>query len=465
MPRTVLRSKEKTLSIEVNSGGSSSQNLLKTKLLFLAALTTLAPTVQAQDVPGTQIWWIDSDRLEIETRAQFSGDLASDYRRLIDQRNGNSDGTVTASEVEAHNRASRTVYFENKPECFEEFELLRLDGKTPVRYAGFEAEVTDAEGAVSSQEPFLRVNIIKLQYGAPASDRTSAAMNVSHAGWKTLSAGVSCYTGGSFPTGDEAFDGISLVHPREHTTILKESVRPVEKQRFWDGTGLRSEDAIRDEVPGEVTFTIQTGAPSGWTGLVKDSGVVAGYAVAGTAGLLGFAFLFTEFGRYHALKLLFLLPGFSRVQKDAVLEHAKREELYNFIKSNQGPSFSDLRRSLELSNGNLIHHLRILEMQGYVSGQRDGFRKRFYVRGPKIVATTYLTRTQQQLVDVVGAHPGLTQKELSGLVGLPRELVFYHTKQLALKGRLEIRQDGNRRRYWVRSGTASSPASGAVHPN
>ncbi|HEX9815671.1 MAG TPA: winged helix-turn-helix transcriptional regulator [Candidatus Thermoplasmatota archaeon] len=431
---------------------------MKTQVLFLAILVTLAPGAQAQDPPATQIWWIDEDRLEIETRAQFSGDLASDYRRLIDQRNGNGDGTVTAAEMDAHNRAQDTVHFQNKPECFGEFDLLRLDGRTPVRYAGFEVEVTDGEGAVSSQAPLLRVNIIKFQYGTPPGDRTSAAMNVSSAGWDRLSAGIACYTGGSFETGDEAYDGISLVQPREDTAIIKDTVRPVEKQRFWDGKGLRSDDAIRDGVPGEVTFTLQSGAaPS--SGTVKDVGAVVGYTVAGTAGLLGLSALFTEFGRYHFLRLLFLLPGFTRVQKEAVLEHSKREELYNFIKSNQGPSFSDLRRSLELSNGNLIHHLRILEMQGYVTGQRDGFRKRFYVRGPKVVPTTYLTRTQQQLLDVIGAHPGLTQKELSGLVGLPRELVFYHTKQLAMRGRLEIKQDGNRRRYWL-SATPAPATSG-----
>lgn len=165
-------------------------------------------------------------------------------------------------------------------------------------------------------------------------------------------------------------------------------------------------------------------------------------------GVLAMGFVATEFGRFKALSGLAGLGLFSRLEKDDVLAHEKREQVYQFIKDNPGPSFSDILRELELSNGTLVHHLRILEAQEFVKAHRDGFRTRFYLRGPKVVPSAYLTRTQQQILDAIGAHPGVTQKELSGVLRLPREAVSYHTKRLAAQGQLQVRQEGKWRRYW-----------------
>ena len=187
---------------------------------------------------------------------------------------------------------------------------------------------------------------------------------------------------------------------------------------------------------------------------------VSGGIVAATAAL---AVLATEFGRWKFLGMLGGLGLFSRLEKDEVLAHEKREEVYQYIKNNPGPSFSDLRRELELSNGTLVHHLRVLESQEFVRSYRDGFRTRFYLRGPKIIPTAYLTRTQQQLLDTISANPGVTQKELSSLLGLPRESVSYHANRLAAQGQLQVRQEGKWRRYFA-VGPSKGPSPQPVSP-
>jgi DNA-binding MarR family transcriptional regulator len=447
---------------------------LKTPLLVLVALFALVSSVEAQGTrsTSTQTWKIGPDEFTMTGVRTFSGPEAAEYRANMDRGQGNGDGTLTRAEIDTWRQRNTKTYTEDEPGCFRDFGFVRLDGQTPLRISEYSVDNYGAAGSTSSQATVEHSFFLSFQYRAPASDRPKATLNISADA--SFYESAECYIGFSIggnsnheeSSGDDGtYETVFLIHPLDGFAIRKDSVRPSEMQRFWDGKGIRltSEDAEvqEDTIPDELEFRLQAASSAG---TVQDVGAMMGYAAAGTLGLLAVAGLFTEFGRYHALKFLFLLPGFTRVQKDAVLQHGKREELYNFIKSNQGPSFSDLRRSLELSNGNLIHHLRILEMQGYVTGQRDGFRKRFYVRGPKVVPTTYLTRTQQQLLDTIGANPGLTQKELSGLVGLPRELVFYHTKQLAMRGRLEIKQDGNRRRYWLsttasvqRPGQASRP--------
>lgn len=183
---------------------------------------------------------------------------------------------------------------------------------------------------------------------------------------------------------------------------------------------------------------------SAWVTVAAVVGVVSMGGVAVTMGAL----LASEVGRYKLVRLLAGVPFFTRFAKDEVLEHNTREQLYQFIRANPGPSFSDLRRALDLSNGTLVHHLRILEMQEFVKGVRDGFRTRFYVRGPRITVTTYLTRTQQSILEAIQGNPGITQKELAGLLGLPRESIFYHTRKLEGVGRLRVAKEGKWRRYF-----------------
>lgn len=196
--------------------------------------------------------------------------------------------------------------------------------------------------------------------------------------------------------------------------------------------------------------------PNGW---VKAAAIVGVVGTGGVAiGLL--VFVATEMGRYKLLKTFAALPLFSRFEKDEVLEHNTREQLYQYIRNNPGPSFSDLRRALDISNGTLVHHLRILEMQEFVKGVRDGFRTRFYLRGPRITMTAYLTRTQQAILEAIQNHPGLTQKELAGLLGLPRESVFYHTRKLEGVGKLRVAKEGKWRRYFPSAEASPAETSG-----
>ena len=51
-------------------------------------------------------------------------------------------------------------------------------------------------------------------------------------------------------------------------------------------------------------------------------------------------------------------------------------------------------------------------------------------------------------LDAIQANPGVTQKQLSQIIGLPRESVFYHAKKLESVGKLKVERDGKWRRYF-----------------
>lgn len=455
----------------------------------------------AQDTTDSIRIQVDADQMVFQVAEAVSGTDARDIRQEIDEDYGNGDGTVQANEVQKYQDEERVTFSKNAPECFEDFGLVRLDGRTPLRITEVREEIIGATNTQSSSvAPLQEVTIISFLYPAGADTVTAS---VALRAMSDLGSAASCQTGATFggayappgpprgaytpPTwsGENGssweewgaswnehgqawadwnwtwdWDGaqqtapemIIRIHPLPGAKITQATVQPNSARALWDSQGLRADTDQETNMlmNTQVTFEVQGGRSGETTfaGTARDVGAVIGYTTVGVVGLAGVAALMSEFARYKMFKLLFLIPGFTRLEKDEVLEHGKRDELYRFIKTTPGPSFSDLRRELGLSNGTLVHHLRILEAQEYVKPVRDGFRTRFYIRGPKIVPTSYLTRTQQQLLEAIGSNPGLTQKELALVLGLPRESISYHTKQLAQKGKLEIKQDGKWRRYW-----------------
>jgi DNA-binding MarR family transcriptional regulator len=467
-------------------------------LLVFSLGTVMAATTSA-DAIGLNV---DANEVVLEVREPKQGADAKHIRQDIDSRFGNGDQTVTANEVQNYQTNHRHTFTRDEPSCFDSFNLARIDDRTPTRISEAREEVTYALGAVD-ERPLQAVTIVKFLYPTPSRDGPTVSIDYSNFGGD-FGGSVGCYMGSSYsrqtylarpssccaasartqdgvrpqipsPVGGSSgsaaratqpsgSDTVFLIQALAKASIDPRTIQPEAAKALWDGRALRADsDSTRATLTSTpVSFTVHGGAdiPSdGLAGTARDIGAVIGYSAVGIGAVGAGLALGTEYFRYKALKWLVLVPGFTRLEKDEVLEHSKRDELYKFIKTNPGPSFSDLRRELDLSNGTLVHHLRILEAQEYVKPVRDGFRTRFYIRGPKVVPTSYLTRTQIQLIDAIAANPGLTQKELSLVLGLPRESISYHTKQLAAKGQLQIQQDGKWRRYWVPA--PASPTAGA----
>ena len=460
-------------------------------LAALLALVALSPVASAESIDEVVALDVDGDEVVVRMQVTETADDAQDMRLDIDEDFGNQDGTVTLDEVSRYNAEGTMKFDQDVPECFDGFELAKIDDKVPKRLSLMKGTAEGATGAVTSTAPIKVTASFTFLY--PTGRGGSHRVEVQFGEMDSFGEAIGCYlgtvlggpewggwsgagppwgvtasrsNGGYLPSITSPVDqgraadqqqGTSagddphtfLITARVGHSIEQASIQPTKVAALWDGMNIRADTRGEQLVLMEsiATFTVKSGS-AGLTGTVKDVGAYVGFTFMGGGLLVLAAGLATEHGRFQLWKLLFLIPGFTRLEKDEVLEHSKRDELYRFIKQNPGPSFSDLRRELALSNGTLVHHLRILEGQEYVKGVRDGFRTRFYVRGPKIVMESYLTRTQIQLVEAISANPGLTQKELAQLLGLPRESVSYHTKQLAAKGRLAIKQEGKWRRYW-----------------
>jgi DNA-binding MarR family transcriptional regulator len=162
----------------------------------------------------------------------------------------------------------------------------------------------------------------------------------------------------------------------------------------------------------------------------------------------GASVLSTEYGKYAALKGL--IPLYSRVKREDVLNNEVREQVYDYVKEHPGDHFRSILNHLDLTNGTLVHHLNTLEKKDFIRSERDGPYKRFYPIGTKISGEVLeINGLQGKILDAVAARPGITQKGLAKKLQASTPTINYHVKALRNSGLLLVKRDGKVTRCYV----------------
>lgn len=171
---------------------------------------------------------------------------------------------------------------------------------------------------------------------------------------------------------------------------------------------------------------------------------LGGPLLLGAVGVAAVASLGAVWGnenwRYRSL--LLLLPLYHRLEKSQVLNHDLRWRIYEQIQATPGVNYGTLKRSLQLRNGTLTHHLVMLERQELIAAQRDGLRKRFYLSGHRMEPPSPLSGVQRSILEIVSGAPGATQKEIGELLGLSKQVVNYHIRAMERAGFLRLERAG-----------------------
>ena len=168
--------------------------------------------------------------------------------------------------------------------------------------------------------------------------------------------------------------------------------------------------------------------------------------VSATTGLMAIGAIGgTDIGRYKFFTLM--IPLFTRIKKPKVLDHFERGRIYEHIRKNPGDSYSSIRRTLNLKNGALAHHLRVLETHEYIVSKRDGMFKRFYPRGMKIPEGQHKS-IQQNILEMIMSNPKISQKAISERLGVDRSTVNYHVKILMAMGVIRSEKEGRVKYYY-----------------
>ncbi len=162
----------------------------------------------------------------------------------------------------------------------------------------------------------------------------------------------------------------------------------------------------------------------------------------GAATLLGLEPL-----KYAALALL--LPLFTRIRRDNVLDDYTRGRVFQYLEMNPGDHFNGICRGLGLGSGTVTYHLDVLGRLRLIVPRTDGVYKRFYPTGVRPPDTNggVLSEVQVRIVHAIRDLPGITQKELVAVLGVRQSTLGYQMAQLAARGLVRAERRGRNVRY------------------
>ena len=165
-----------------------------------------------------------------------------------------------------------------------------------------------------------------------------------------------------------------------------------------------------------------------------------------TISILGIIYQFRRSENLKYLAYSFIVPLYSRLQKDTLSDQGTRQKIINAIYSKPGINLTNLKDNLGLHNGTLAHHLNILENHTIVSSIRSGRQRLFFpynnINQIKTRSLLITNITQKNIIKIVKENPGITQSMISQRLNLSRQNVNYHVNSLITNSMLKIEKQG-----------------------
>ena len=191
----------------------------------------------------------------------------------------------------------------------------------------------------------------------------------------------------------------------------------------------------------EIT-TIEEGPP------VKEIIIVTG-AAAGVA-LIGI--LTTGWGKYKFLSFLGLLgPLYLRTVKEDVFDNEKRLSMYNHIAEHQPVIYSEIKKTCNLSDGEINWHAHMMIQLDLIRVERKGFHLFFKLYGKKIADEKFirLTDAQKIILDLINKKSGITQAEIAKKLEFKQQNISYNLLKLEEKGKIRFEKIGRIKHYYM----------------
>ncbi|UCD93147.1 MAG: transcriptional regulator [Methanobacteriota archaeon] len=159
----------------------------------------------------------------------------------------------------------------------------------------------------------------------------------------------------------------------------------------------------------------------------------------------------------YSLFNIFAFPLYSRIKKEEVLDHFVRGQIYGFIVSNPGEHYNAIREKLKVTNGTLSHHLRTLEIQGFIKSRKESIYRRFYpieMKYPRDRGVK-LSDLQITILGLMKRKTAPTQKDIIRTLGISQQVASYNLRILTRKGIVQMRKDGRKRKYYLADASVS----------
>jgi len=194
---------------------------------------------------------------------------------------------------------------------------------------------------------------------------------------------------------------------------------------------------------GDIVVSVSVGLPFALVAAVTAA-VLVSLSLAGVFAV--------ERSRYALFA--FLMPLYSRLSRDKVLENYNRGRVYEYVELNPGAHFHGILVALGMNNGSLVYHLEVLQREGLVTSRQEGMYRRFFPKGVELppLPENGTTLAQQIVLKVIEEMPGITQKQLSRFLGLPRSTLAYQVDRLSAMGLIVSEKRGRKVHYSAKRG-------------
>jgi predicted transcriptional regulator len=131
---------------------------------------------------------------------------------------------------------------------------------------------------------------------------------------------------------------------------------------------------------------------------------------------------------------------YTRLSCNRAFQNGMRWKIYEHIKQNPGTHYNALKTALDLKNGTLSHHLRMLELLGHIKSVRNGRHLRFCTQdgGRCDDIAMRCSPVQAGILNALQDMPGLNMSELAKALGRPVSVIAYNIDSLGRLGLVRV---------------------------
>ena len=163
-----------------------------------------------------------------------------------------------------------------------------------------------------------------------------------------------------------------------------------------------------------------------------------------------------DYVNYIKNRLTAIDKGFHRLTLQEVLDNENRDKIIELILDNPGIHFNELLRKINISPGNLVWHLDILEKYKVIKKENfEHFVVYFPYHQKNPISNLDLKLQKSELtlkvLEMIEKEPGIWNNSITNKMKINRKTIEYHIKKLMDLGLIYIEKDGNKKKLFLKS--------------
>lgn len=147
--------------------------------------------------------------------------------------------------------------------------------------------------------------------------------------------------------------------------------------------------------------------------------------------------------------------GLSKIKKKDILENESRRKVYDTILQNPGIQLCEIEKLTGFTNKNSEYHIKKLLSYSLIVYKQTSRGKGYFQNSntyslkEKIVYMHSKNPTEKRIIEIIHENPGITRKELSGVIKISAPSVSWYITGLTNDNILKKERVGTRVHYYI----------------